>query len=104
MGQPSLRNKPWGYACGEAGSPGLIGAVPPPSRLARGPLTRPRRARSYAGGRTAEAFMSFIQGKLAEDKGFARVPSLDRLAAAFPHEARRPAGRGAGRCSGLVRS
>lgn len=98
MGQPSLRNKPWGYACGEAGSPGLIGAVPPPSRLARGPLTRPRRARSYAGGRTAEAFMSFIQGKLAEDKGFARVPSLDRLAAAFPHEARRPgaAGRGGG--------
>ena len=32
--------------------------------------------------------MSFIKDKLAEDKGFARVPALDRLAAAFPHEAR----------------
>jgi hypothetical protein len=64
--------------------------------LAHGPLTRPRCARSYAGGRTAEAFMTFIQGKLAEDKGFARVPSLDRLAAAFPHEARRPGAAGRG--------
>ena len=43
---------------------------------------------SYSGGRTADAFMSFIKGKLAEDKGFARVPALDRLASAFPHEAR----------------
>ena len=43
---------------------------------------------SYSGGRTADAFMSFIEGKLAEDKGFARVPALDRLASAFPHEAR----------------
>lgn len=45
---------------------------------------------SYSGGRTADAFMSFIKGKLAEDKGFARVPALDRLASAFPHEARAP--------------
>ncbi len=44
-------------------------------------------SRSYSGGRTFDAFKSFIDGKLAEDKGFARVPALDRLAAAFPHEA-----------------
>lgn len=44
--------------------------------------------RSYSSGRTADAFMSFIKDKLAEDKGFARVPALDRLASAFPHEAR----------------
>ncbi|KAK9821933.1 hypothetical protein WJX81_004459 [Elliptochloris bilobata] len=41
----------------------------------------------YSGGRTADAFMTFIRDKLAEDKGFARVPALDRLASAFPHEA-----------------
>lgn len=51
-------------------------------------LTSMHGAGSYSGGRTADAFMSFIKGKLAEDKGFARVPALDRLASAFPHEAR----------------
>jgi hypothetical protein len=41
----------------------------------------PSNTHSYEGGRTADAFASFLRGKVADDKGFARVASLDALAA-----------------------
>lgn len=40
-------------------------------------------ARSYSGGRTADAFLEFLEAKLEQDRGFARVESLDKLASAF---------------------
>ncbi len=40
-------------------------------------------ARSYSGARTADAFLEFLDAKLEEDRGFARVESLDKLASAF---------------------
>ena len=40
-------------------------------------------ARSYSGARTADAFLEFLEAKLEEDRGFARVESLDKLASAF---------------------
>lgn len=38
---------------------------------------------SYSGGRTKDAFLEFIDNKLTEDSGFARVGVLDELAAKF---------------------
>lgn len=38
---------------------------------------------SYSGARTQEGFLEFINKALEADKGFARVPSLDSLAASF---------------------
>ncbi len=38
---------------------------------------------SYNGGRTAEAFLAYLQEKVAADKGFARIGSLDTLARDF---------------------
>ena len=38
---------------------------------------------SYNGGRTSDAFLEFLRGKLAEDRGFARIESLDVLASSF---------------------
>ena len=38
---------------------------------------------SYSGGRTKDAFLEFIDKKLTEDSGFARVDVLDALAAKF---------------------
>lgn len=40
-------------------------------------------ARSFTGQRTHEGFIKFIEDALAADKGFARIPSLDELAASF---------------------
>ena len=39
--------------------------------------------RSYSGGRTSEAFLQFLEEKVEQDRGFARVESLDQLASAF---------------------
>ena len=39
--------------------------------------------RSYNSGRTAEAFLAFLHEKVAADKGFARIGSLDALARDF---------------------
>lgn len=44
---------------------------------------RSRCACSYSGGRTKDAFLEFIDKKLTEDSGFARVEILDELAAKF---------------------
>lgn len=38
---------------------------------------------SYQGARTSEAFLSFLTDKVEADRGFARIESLDKLAAAF---------------------
>lgn len=38
---------------------------------------------SYQGGRTSEAFLGFLHEKVAADKGFARIGSLDTLARDF---------------------
>ena len=38
---------------------------------------------SYQGARKADDFLSFIDAKLAEDKGFARIESLDEFASKF---------------------
>lgn len=37
----------------------------------------------YEGSRTSDKFLEFIQTKLDEDKGFARVEELDKIAAKF---------------------
>jgi protein disulfide-isomerase A6 len=39
--------------------------------------------RSYASGRTSDAFLAFLNDKVAGDKGFARIESLDALASSF---------------------
>ncbi len=46
-------------------------------------LTFPCLDCSYSGGRTSDAFLEFINQKLAADSGFARVDILDALAAKF---------------------
>ena len=46
-------------------------------------LTACKPACSYSGGRTKDAFLEFIDKKLTEDSGFARVDVLDALAAKF---------------------
>lgn len=38
---------------------------------------------SYNSGRTSEAFLAFLHEKVAADKGFARIGSLDALARDF---------------------
>ncbi len=38
---------------------------------------------SYQGGRTSEAFLGYLHEKVAADKGFARIGSLDTLARDF---------------------
>ena len=38
---------------------------------------------SYSGARTHDGFTKYIEDALAADKGFARIPSLDSLAASF---------------------
>ena len=38
---------------------------------------------SYSGARTADAFLQFLEDKLEQDRGFARIDSLDKLASAF---------------------
>ena len=38
---------------------------------------------SYSGARTSEGFLEFIEKSLAADKGFARIPGLDTIAATF---------------------
>ena len=38
---------------------------------------------SYSGGRTKDAFLEYINNKLTEDNGFARVEILDTLARQF---------------------
>lgn len=50
----------------------LLHSTNPPSPL-----------RSYNGGRSLDAFLSFLDGKLKADAGFARVEALDPLAAKF---------------------
>lgn len=40
-------------------------------------------ARRYEGARTSDKFLEFIKAKLDEDKGFARVEALDKLAQKF---------------------
>lgn len=49
----------------------------------RKPLREKCAACSYSGARTADAFLEFLDAKLEEDRGFARVESLDKLASAF---------------------
>ncbi|BDA45122.1 probable protein disulfide isomerase-like 2-2 [Coccomyxa sp. Obi] len=44
------------------------------------PTTSPE---DYQGGRTSEAFLGFLHEKVAADKGFARIGSLDTLARDF---------------------
>ena len=39
--------------------------------------------RSYASGRTAEAFQTYLENAVTQDKGFARIPSLDEFASKF---------------------
>ena len=38
---------------------------------------------SYASGRTAEAFQTYLEDAVTSDKGFARLPSLDEFASQF---------------------
>ena len=38
---------------------------------------------SYASGRTAEAFQTYLENAVTQDKGFARIPSLDEFASQF---------------------
>ena len=38
---------------------------------------------SYSGGRNLDGFLKYIDDALAADKGFARIPALDTLAATF---------------------
>ena len=38
---------------------------------------------SYSGGRTSDAFLQFLEEKIEQDRGFARIESLDQLASAF---------------------
>ena len=38
---------------------------------------------SYSGARTADGFLQFLEEKIEQDRGFARVESLDKLASAF---------------------
>lgn len=40
-------------------------------------------AQAYEGARTADKFLEFLKGKLDEDKGFARVDEMDKLAQKF---------------------
>lgn len=38
---------------------------------------------SYSGARTADGFLQFLEEKIEQDRGFARIESLDKLASAF---------------------
>ncbi|KAF8070926.1 PDIL2-2 [Scenedesmus sp. PABB004] len=51
--------------------------------FARGKPVTEAAAQAYEGARMADKFLEFLQQKLEEDKGFARVPALDKLAKKF---------------------
>jgi protein disulfide-isomerase A6 len=58
-----------------------VGGFPTIKYFRRGqPVDKPE---DYQGARKAEDFLSFIDAKLAEDKGFARIESLDAFASQF---------------------
>ncbi|KAK9822344.1 hypothetical protein WJX74_010083 [Apatococcus lobatus] len=58
-----------------------VGGFPTLKYFSRGqPVDEPS---DYSGGRTKDAFLEFINKKLTEDSGFARVEVLDALAAKF---------------------
>ncbi len=56
-----------------------------PSCLTTRPLgsTSLPRAGSYNGARNSDKFLEFLKEKLEEDKGFARVAEMDKLALKF---------------------
>ena len=75
-------------------------ALPCPAPAATHPACLPLPACSYVGGRSADEFLKFIEGKIAADAGFARVEAMVPVAK-VRWQAPAPRGRGCG-CGGNV--
>eukprot|EP00879_Flechtneria_rotunda_P001267 GHRR01001414.1.p1 GENE.GHRR01001414.1~~GHRR01001414.1.p1 ORF type:complete len:273 (+),score=98.07 GHRR01001414.1:54-872(+) len=51
--------------------------------FARGKAATSDNSQPYEGGRSSDKFLEFLKQKIEEDKGFARIDSLDKLAKKF---------------------
>ena len=78
----------------ELGSRFGVSGFPTVKIFRRGKEASASNAEDYNGPRSAEGILAHLKAKLAEDRGFARVASLDGLAKSFAAAATAPAGAG----------